>query len=393
MTCSEQFKNLTHERQVETLKSIAMLLCLASRVKSNGDSKEKCQICDCGPQRQRPVHGIWSRTHHGFEDEELLTFLSQLLDDSHFRRSKHLRVLAATAIRRLSNHVDHREASMLSWKAVGTWLMRSLQSSVRELRIACAEALVSYLREDLSENVRVRNRLDALDFLKCLTEKNNLTDQDTLVFTWGLIGKTCGDAELNLALIQLIDYLGHHHSLVSGAAYQEILDLASSRSCTPLEMLKPFWSSLATHVVKDTISCPQKVQQLSDLLGMGVNDLLLLTQTDTIPYLILTRKRDVLQRIAQARGPTMTVQDLWLQPSKNLAVVLAFLLVQPSEDAEHEAIALLRDAAPSFAETDLAALVKVDPILISCEILKHAADCPDSKKPQVSRLLHLSKLH
>jgi serine/threonine-protein kinase ATR len=380
-------------QRMSILTSIGRLPCVAAeclQASHSMNDKDRCRTCDSI---------LWEERHRSkpFKVEEdgaklcqrLLAYLSLCIEDVHLRRSRSFRVAAANAIRRISNHLDDSECLMLSWKGLGSWLLRSLQSSVRELRISSAEALVSYLREDLPESVRTRNRLDTLDFLKCLAEKNNLLDQETLTFAWGLIGRTCGDAELNLALIQLVDYLGHPHSLVSGAAYHEVLHLADFRGCTPLELLKPYWNSLATHVVKDIFACPQKVQQLADLLGLAVNDLLILTQTETVPFLVLTRKKDVLQRIAQARGASTTIQDLWLQPSKNLAAVLALLLVQPSEDSEHSAIALLKDASPSFAENELSALVKVDPILIACEILKHAGDCPDSKKAQAHQGLRL----
>jgi serine/threonine-protein kinase ATR len=246
---------------------------------------------------------------------------------------------------------------------------------------------MSYLRGGLPEDIRSKNRLESLDFLKCLTERNNLSEQETLVITWGLIGRTCGEAELNLALIQLVEYLGHTHSLICGVAYHEILRLAESLCRTPLELFKPFWSSVAMNVVKDLIKCPQKAQQLSELLGISVSELLILTQTDTVPYLILARRNDVLQRVAQARGIATAIQDVWLQPSKNLAAVMSLLLVQEAPDVEKAALALLQDAAPGFVETDLSAMVKVDPILIACEILKYAGDCQPAKKPQVSRVL------
>lgn len=375
------------------IASIGRLPCVASRYLQIGQDNgiiDRCMKCD-----NELAQGRYNSKAIENEDSSvtvcrrLLSFMSRCLDDANLRRSKGFRVAATNAIRRICNHLNDDECSALSWKGIGPWLMRSLQSSVRELRIASIRALVSYLREELCEPVRTRNRLDALDFLKCLTEKNDLSVQETLTFAWGLIGRTCGDAELNLALIQLVDYLGHSHPLVSGPAYHEILGLADARACSPLELFKPYWNSLATHVIKDIFACPQKVQQLADLLGISVNDLLLLTQADTVPYLVLTRKRDVLQRIAQARGPSIALQDLWLQPSRNLASVLALLLVQPSEDPEQSAIALLKDASPKFAETDLSALIKVDPILSACEILKYASDCPEAKRPLAHQGLRL----
>jgi serine/threonine-protein kinase ATR len=213
------------------------------------------------------------------------------------------------------------------------------------------------------------------------------------VVAWSLIGRHCGEDELNLALIQLVDFLGHTHPVISGVAYHEILKIAEDLNRTPLELFKPFWSSVALHVVKDLLARPQRVQLLCDLLGISVMNFLQLTQIDTIPYLILTRRRDVLLKIAQARGSAAGVQDLWLQPSRNLAAVISLLLIQPTPDAELAAIGLLKDAAPDFTEPDLSNLVRVDPILIACEILKQAGDCQDAKRVQVGRSsLSLNKI-
>lgn len=250
---------------------------------------------------------------------------------------------------------------------------------------------MAYLRQGIREDVRTKNRREILDFLRCLTDRNNISEHESLVVAWSLIGRHCGEDELNLALIQLVDFLGHTHPVISGAAYHEILKLAEDLNRTPMELFRPFWSSVALHVIKDLIARPQRVQQLSELLGISVNDFLLLTQTDTVPYLILTRRRDVLLRIAQARGPAAGVQDLWLQPSKNLAAVISLLFLQPSPDAELAAIGLLKDAAPDFTEHDFSNLVKVDAILIACAILKEAADCQDAKRSQVGHLQRIAR--
>jgi serine/threonine-protein kinase ATR len=245
---------------------------------------------------------------------------------------------------------------------------------------------MAYLRQSVPDEIRTKNRREVLDFLRYLTDRNNISEQESLVLAWSLIGRHCGEDELNLALIQLVDFLGHTHPVIAGVAYHEILKLAEDLNQTPLELFKPFWSSVALHVVKDLITRPQRVQQLSELLGIGVNDFLQLTQTETIPYLVLTRRRDVLLRIGQARGSATGVQDLWLQPSRNLAAVISLLLIQHSPDPEYAAIGLLRDAAPDFMEHDLSNLVRVDPILIACEIFKQAGDCQDAKRAQVGQI-------
>ena len=127
-------------------------------------------------------------------------------------------------------------------------------------------------------------------------------------------------------------------------------------------------------VVQDLNTKPQKTQQLVDLLGVSVNQFLLLTQRETVPFLVLTQRKDVLQRIASARRPDSTIQDLCVSPPTNLAAVLGFLLVQPSTDVEDSAMSHLTGVAPGLQNSDLASLIKLDPVLVACEMLKTAAD-------------------
>jgi serine/threonine-protein kinase ATR len=65
-------------------------------------------------------------------------FLSALVEDSDFRRTRKQRVLAAHAIRRVINHLSDGDFLSLGSGALAPWLMRSLQSSIREVRIASA---------------------------------------------------------------------------------------------------------------------------------------------------------------------------------------------------------------------------------------------------------------
>lgn len=124
---------------------------------------------------------------------------------------------------------------------------------------------------------------------------------------------------------------------------------------------------------------------------MSVPQFLLLTQRETIPFLVLTKKRDILQRIALARAPDTSVEDICLQPSANLAAILALLLVQPTHDVEASAIEILTEVAPAFAKSDLTGLLKLDPVQISCEMLKAAGDEAGGNDSKVS--LPLILLH
>lgn len=146
-------------------------------------------------------------------------------------------------------------------------------------------------------------------------------------------------------------------------------------------MLRPFWRELGFEVFKDLCVLPQKAQLLSDLLDTSVMQLLERTQREVLPYLVLDKKRDVLKRIAVARGTT--VQDICLQPKENLTAILARLLMHPADDIETSATAILTDSVPEFAKEDLSSLVKTQPVLIACEILKAAASEESATKKQV----------
>lgn len=122
-------------------------------------------------------------------------------------------------------------------------------------------------------------------------------------------------------------------------------------------------------------------QQLSDLLGFGVNDLLRLTQSESVPYLILTRNHGVLQRIADAQLPPIRVPDL-LFHRQILPAVISQILQQP-QAGEGSAITILREAIPDFQgntqEKDFLSLFGIDPHLSACEILKTAGEQEESR--------------
>jgi serine/threonine-protein kinase ATR len=153
--------------------------------------------------------------------------------------------------------------------------------------------------------------------------------------------------------------------------------------------LKPFWCSIAVNVAKDLQSRPQKAQQLSDMLGMSVNQWLILTQTETVPYLVLSKRTDILARIAIAKGPSASIKDVCTDPRRNLAAILALLLIQQSPDIEETAMGILKDVAPEFRETDLEGLVNAESIGVACEILKACADADIASKNQASQTILL----
>lgn len=342
----------------------------------------QCSICDNFPEiTNSQVLSSWN-SRFPKDVRTIISTLEILINDQSFQRSKYLRVLAANLIRRILVHVDDEQYLQLG-SVFGEWCMRSLQSSIRELRIAAAHALMSFIDESLPADLRTANRVSLIEFLRALSDRNGLLEQDTLIFTWGLVGRKCGEKELNLVLLRLVEYLGHSQALICGVAFSEIASLADALSKSVGELFRPFWRSIAISVVKDIFFCPQKVQQLSDLLSIDVDDLLLLTQTETIPYLTLTKRKDILERIALARGPSTRIKDLWRQPPKNVAALVSSLLLHHSSETEKAILTLLCELDPDFTENDLLTLVNIDPIFSACEILKTSSDGLEIQPNQV----------
>ncbi len=154
--------------------------------------------------------------------------------------------------------------------------------------------------------------------------------------------------------------------------------------------MRPFWRSISVTVVKSLHTRPQMAQNLTDILGMSVNQFLLLTQAETLPYLVLMRRQDLLSRIASARGTT--VHNTCTQPRRNLAAILALLLSQPSPDVEQTTHEFLCQAAPGFGKDDLSTWIRLEPVMIACEMLKTAGDEDESNKKRVRKsntLVHL----
>ncbi len=379
-------RSLPEEFRCRLLELLTIFPCAGSQSLIENTPKQilnaQCSICDNFPEHANlQLLSSWN-SRFPEDVKAIVSILETLISDQSFRRSKRQRVLTANLLRRVLAHVDDQQYLQLG-SVFGEWCMRSLQSSIRELRIAAAHTLMSFIDESLPTDLRTANRVSLIEFLRTLSDRNSLLEQDTLIFAWGLVGRKCGQKELNLVLLRLVEYLGHPQALICGVAFSEIASLAEALNKSVGELFRPFWRSIAIIVVKDIFSCPQKVQQLSDLLSIDVDDLLLLTQAETIPYLTLTKRKEVLERIASARGPSTKVKDLWMQPPKNVAAVVSSLLLHHSSETEKAILTLLCEVDPDFTENDLLTLVNIDPIFSACEILKATGDGLEIQRNQV----------
>lgn len=315
--------------------------------------------------------------------------VSRLLETPSLRYTPGPRVLSAIAVKALVQRTEDAAYTMLRTSQFGKHCMAGISSSLRELRIASSHLLPCFLRDDLPEHTKSQNRQVALQLLRELSDRDVASEQETLIAAWGQVAVSCSDTELNLVLLRLVDYLGHSNPIVVGYAFSEIEAIAIAKGKRPVDMFQPFWRSVAVSVVQDLSVKPQKTQQLCDILGMGVNTFLVHTQRETLPTLVLTKKKDIVQRIAGARTNGSTAKDVCMQPRSNLASILTLLLVQPWADPEDTALACLTEIAPEFQNTDMAGLVKLDPVLVACEMLKYCGEEHESRKPVAYQALQL----
>lgn len=146
-------------------------------------------------------------------------------------------------------------------------------------------------------------------------------------------------------------------------------------------LFAPYWRTIAPMVIQDLHCRPQVVQHVSDLLSMTVPELLKETQAFTIPYLVLTKKGDILQKVADACR--QSIRTICMEHI-NMASILTSILLCPSEDVEGMAVTLLRSASSEFDQINCAELVRTEPVLIASELLKVAGDADKYKESKVS---------
>ena len=191
---------------------------------------------------------------------------------------------------------------------------------------------------------------------------------------------------MNIILLRLVEYLGHSNALISNLAFEELQRLSNHSPASAMRLFQPYWRTVAIAAVKDLNKRPQICQQLGDLLGMSVPGFLKHTQFYTIPYLIVTRSQDSLQRIAEANGPESTIAAICLEPSQ-LATTLAYIMVQPSLDQKSTILTLLSAASPDFARADISEFFRAEPLGIAFELLKIAGDHEDSSRRRAREAL------
>ncbi|PTU20188.1 hypothetical protein P175DRAFT_0502334 [Aspergillus ochraceoroseus IBT 24754] len=386
LAISENFFALSEPAKCEFLGTLSRLPCamagsLTGLVENVIRGAQPCLACDCEPYDHDS--GLNWQTHDGDALCKILSFIIPRLS-----RSPALRVTAMATLKRTLMHTASLTHLQLSSSAFGDFFLSSLRSSVRELRVITGHSVICFVRKSLEDETQRSNFVVILEWLKSLSEKQEASLHETCIMTMCRLAKFSNDEEMNIILLRLIEYLGHPNPFVCAVAYTELSKLAQQFSVTPAGLFRPFWRTLSVTVAKTLQSRPYMAEQLCDLLGMKVDDFLRLTEVYVLPHLVVSRKHDIIARIGGTYKDVKTPFDICSEKN-NLAAILAFLLSQPSSDSEKMIMSTLSAVDPAFEGRTLAELVRIEPILIACDLLKGLGDMGEEKGARFHRALHI----
>ena len=96
----------------------------------------------------------------------------------------------------------------------------------------------------------------------------------------------------------------------------------------------------------------------------------------------MMRRKDLIIRIARTYDKDKSVWDI-CSASTNIASILSVLLIQEWSDLEVMIPSLLSEMTPEFKGHNLGAIVRMEPILIACELLKAVGDTGGTKDSKV----------
>ena len=325
---------------------------------------------------------------NGWSDEfeqATLDFIGQLVTSETTFRSPALKVLATLAIRQVAAHTYMLQNLNLSQSSMGRWCLSGLRSSSRDLRLSCAQALKPFLdsKSSTDDDLSQRNRMTTLNVLRSLAQTNDQRISDSLIFAFGQVALVCTDEEMNLVLLELVEFLGSSNTLQASLAFLELQRIAETLHEAVEELLRPYWRTIAIAVVKDLRKKPQKIQLLADALGWTVDKFLCDTQTYTLPYLILWGQVEIIQRVVKAHGSGGNISRLCLSPT-NLPAILAMLLSEHPSNAEAVVAQCMKGVKVEFEENEVVQWFKYDVPAIARDILLIASNSNDEAQEKVS---------
>lgn len=305
-----------------------------------------------------------------------------------FVHSNKLRIIAMRILGKIIRHSTIESEMRLSTSVLGNWCIQSLQSSLRGLRIESGYTLCCYYNkkalDDSNNELTLENRRYIFDVLRELSSNDKKIYMESVVLFWTELAKISEGEELNLILILLIEYLGRGNLFIQALIFQEIHSISDAHNLTPWQLFSPYWSTVSVAVLKQMQNRPQIIQIFSTILGISLSDFLARTQAYTLPYLIISKRKDVIEQIASSVQKDVSTLCL-----DNMSYILSALLTQDVVCVENATMLLLSLVSSDFKKVDLSGLVRSEPILIAVELLQMFSSEFDEKRKRVLRALEI----
>lgn len=136
----QSYSLLSDNEQVMLWSALVVFPCAADDCLHSG----KCIVCNGHPSLTANVStGVWDDGTRGEERRSILSVLKELCDSEEVKASQRIRVLSMLAVRSFVLHTRDPDYLDLGASFLGELCLRSLQSSVRELRVAAGYVLRS----------------------------------------------------------------------------------------------------------------------------------------------------------------------------------------------------------------------------------------------------------
>ena len=387
-TAIPYFRKLKETKQVEYLMSLGSFACLFARSESlqgsNGGVGILC--CDICKYENSSIRD---------ESDQVVALVDELLKTLLALRptiptSGHARVTALLTLRQILLHGPVSIAIELSKSTCGEWVLQSLRSSNKDVRLAAIQVMSVFIALGPSTSPAIvrQNRIVMLDFLQTMTQHNDDSTHETIILCLTSNAKFLQEDELNIVLVRLTEYLGHGNPYIAGLVYSELQRLAEALKLPMSRFLPPFFRTIAIAAMKNITVRPAIVQQLCELLGWPIDAFLTRIEEHAVPYFVMLKRNDLLKRTAEAHEPALTPFELCTQKQilKNIA---ALLLTQTYADPEDAIMALLLNVSREFKEYDLASWLTIEAPGIACELLKLIGDSMPGRSSKPLQALNL----
>ncbi|KZO97981.1 hypothetical protein CALVIDRAFT_50339 [Calocera viscosa TUFC12733] len=286
----------------------------------------------------------------------------------------------------LQKAVRHADSSALltADRELFALVRRGLDRSERSIRIATGNIIAALLARYQGVGISATARSNAwISLLIDLADgRGKPSVKETALVGLGAAGRV-PTAPWELRVITcLVGHLANENSLLKALAYTQLQAIAQSRGVSPYNLFAPHLPRISVVLVEKLASAPQMVSEACQLISLTRNDFLSLTLDHTLPPLIASGRRDVLQIISRDLNKSIAGMAVARD-----SLVLAHLFLCPSEVQTDTGIefllGIISEATGKAASITLVGLIKGCMVPLLSELVMNLGD-EDSNKSKMA---------